>query len=173
MQKRQQRIRRVGGHVDEQRQGKQVNCFGKLQGQRRLPRNAHIARLHRQAQHFIQPFESHLNVIPIPRQKIHPRIAVLLHLPRQPHRLTEQVRSQRGIPRRRVPQLHRLNRAQSQKSLSFIRAREGRQVRVIFPQKPFLLMVQRNLAVRRNPYFLPQLPFRLAQRHEVSARDFG
>ena len=111
MQKRQQRIRRVGGHVDEQRQGKQVNCFGKLQGQRRLPRNAHIARLHRQAQHFIQPIERRLDEIPIPRQKIHPRIAVLLHLPRQPHRLTKQVRSQHGIPRRRVPQLHRLNRA--------------------------------------------------------------
>ena len=173
MQKRQQRIRRVGGHVDEQRQGQQVNCFGKLQGKRRLTRNAHIARFHRQAQHFIQPLESHLDEIPIPRQKIHPRIAVLPRLPRQPHRLTKQVRSQCGIPRRHVSQLHRLNRAQSQKSLSFIRAREGRQVRVIFPQKPFLPMVQRLFAVRRNPHFLPQLPFRLTQRHEVSARDFG
>ena len=138
----------MGGHVDEQRQGQQVNCFGKLQGQRRLTRNAHIARFHRQAQDAVQPLECCLNVIPIPRQKIHPRIAVLPYLPRQPHRLTEQVRPQRGIPRRRVPQLHRLNRAQSQKALSFIRAREGRQVRVIFPQKPFLLMVQRLFAVR-------------------------
>ena len=124
-------------------------------------------------QDAVQPLKRRLDVIPIPRQKIHPRIAVLLHLPRQPHRLTEQVRPQRGIPRRRVPQLHRLNRAQPQKSLGFIRARERRQVRIIFLQKPFLLTGQRNLAVRRNPHFLPQLLFRLAQRHEVSARDFG
>ena len=159
--------------ADPQRQGQQVNCFGKLQGKRHLTRNAHIASLHRQMQDAVQPLECCLNVIPVPRQKIHPRIAVLPHLPRQPHRLTEQVRPQRGIPRRRVPQLHRLNRAQSQKALGFIRAREGRQVHVIFPQKPLLLMSQRNLAVRRNPHFLPQLPFRLTQRHEVSARDFG
>ena len=124
-------------------------------------------------QDAVQPLERRLDEISVPRQKIHPRIAVLPRLPRQPHRLTEQVRPQRGIPRRHVSQLHRLNRAQSQKALGFIRAREGRQVRVIFPQKPFLLMVQRLFTVRRNPHFLPQLPFRLTQRHEVSARDFG